>query len=219
MAFGDYIRADTIENANTTLFGIGGDSNVLYVSDASTGYIVKADASDFSTIIDLNTSFSNNYDEAPKDLAGDENVAWALTDDGVTQISPVTLEPFGDYSTDDGYYLAGGENVIWLADFSDYKELSTSDFSVVKSSSYNYLIPGIGGDKDALWSKNDDSGNIIELSTSDFSIINSRSDPHKFNKMGGGKDAIWADVSDEVWEFETPIDPPNAPSNLTLSLQ
>jgi len=114
----------------------------------------------------------------------------------------------------DGYpgAIGGDANTIWYSDYSlpeKVYELSTTDFSVVRSaSSPQGQGLGMGGDADTIWySESNPYKRDYELSTTDFSVVRSADQQTAYASVGlGGKaDVIWQSNywRDKIYELST----------------
>ena len=114
--------------------------------------------------------------------------------------SPSSL-PFG---------IGGDANTIWHGDtvVDRVYELSTVDFSVIRSAAAPTNAGGIGGDANTIWHcySVGPSDALHELSTVDFSVIRSAAPPYSYPEgIGGDANTIWhSDIySDKIYELDT----------------
>jgi len=113
------------------------------------------------------------------------------------------------------YGVGGDANTIWLCDPNTDRiyELSTTDFSVIRSALSPWLPyglgrapEGIGGDANTIWFC-DTQWTVFELSTTDFSVIRSALKWPGYGYprgIGGDANTIWScDSGNKYYELST----------------
>lgn len=170
-------------------YGFGGSTNVLFWVQ---DVYKELSTADFSTIRTSN----NTLPTFPHDIDADEDIIWETYDEGS-----------GVYGT---------------------RKRSTSDFSVI-SNYTNENWYGIGGNGEGVYSTYNAGVfqtdiKLTQNSTNDFSIINevgapADALPTTFEPLGGTIGSLWALKDGVIYELDTPLQPPTAPTNLTVTLQ
>lgn len=136
---------------------------------------------------------------------------WALTPSiGKAPCTFGDLMNYGNAPHNCPMGIGGDDNVIWHSDVSSdlIHELSTSDFSSIRSDSSPWSLPyGIGGDSSTIWHCNGGASHFIaEISTTDLSLIRNGWSPSTSPRgIGGDSTTIWHSnlVPNKYYELST----------------
>ena len=171
----------------TATGGIGGDSDTIWFTALyNDDKCHELSTIDFSII---RSSTDAYFDDS---VGGNNDVIWMNTgNDFKREMSVIDFSTIKALSTgtgDSGFGIGGDSSVIWECGQSVIRELSTTDFSVIRSETLASLGlnsgRGIGGNSTEIWYSNQIS-EVYQLSTVDFSVISSSNVSCEIEDLGG----------------------------------